>query len=372
MRTCAVWVAALLSWQAVGCSRLDDCKLYNTCAGALIDIAVEDLPSEAADQCRHCLEEHCQDEADSCSVDVECNYTARCRLKSNPDDYQTCLLDLSKYGYTAGDELRKPWEGRQENSFADCAYQDCRPDCDQARFACNATRGEYRGFTLWLAVRKYGAGPPSLSNYRLATDARARACTGGDCTNWWPANANGLIKLQLQGNVAAEELYFEIKPKRGVAPDFPPTRFYPRRFGDADPQLASVYVVRSRDIEIGNGVLGFGAAVLAKEAQSLILPDGCIWEESSLPDMQITVRPVGGEPLPQCTGQRQQCVWYARNSLPDPTQPRTDGTGAGAVGLPEGMYDVSAEDEQGHVVSRRTVRMSKGWMTVVRTWPVGN
>jgi hypothetical protein len=308
-------------------------------------------------------------------VDVECNYTARCRLTTNPVDYQDCLLDLSELGYTAGDEERKPWEGKEINSFADCADRNCWRECGEpARFACDATRGEYRGFKLWLAVRKYvGSATPTEVNYTVASDAEARACVGSPCNSddWGKADENGLIELKLQRKVAPGELYFELRPKDGVPGDFPETRYYPRRLGDADPQLVAVYLVRNREIQIGNGLLGFGDTVLKDRAQSLILPDGCTWEAHSLPDMQITVRPVGGEPLPQCTGQPRQCVWYARNSLPDPTQPRTDGTGAGAVGLGEGLYEILAQYKD-KTVSRRTVRMSPGWMTVARTWPVGD
>ena len=40
-----------------------------------------------------------------------------------------------------------------------------------------------------------------------------------------------------------------------------------------------------------------------------------------------------------------------------------------AVGLPEGLYQVSAWDGE-TLVSQRTVRMKNGYMTIVRTWPV--
>ena len=308
---------------------------------------------------------------------------ARCRLTSNPDEYQACLHELIEHEYTTGDEKSKPWEGEEKNAFADCAYRHCWSECNDARFSCDATRGEYRDLKVWLAVRKYGAAPPGMGSYLIASDAQARACVAGKCDEpWEQAQPNGVIELKVEGKVVAEELYFEIKPKDGESPDFPPTLYYPRRFSDADPQLAAAYVVRNREIESGNGWLGFEAAVLTEEAQSLILPDGCTWEEVSVPDMRISVKRVGPEPvpeprvIPQChelplclAACRRPCVWYARKRVPDLTQVMTDGTGAGAVGLAEGMYEITAEDEQKHV-SRRTVRMRKGWMTVARTWPV--
>jgi hypothetical protein len=49
----------------------------------------------------------------------------------------------------------------------------------------------------------------------------------------------------------------------------------------------------------------------------------------------------------------------------------TDGTGAGVVGLPEGLYTVRVHDvKTGIVVGKRKIQMRNGWMTVARIWPL--
>jgi hypothetical protein len=149
--------------------------------------------------------------------------------------------------------------------------------------------------------------------------------------------------------------------------------------GVSGPQLGTAYVIRNDDVFVGNRVFGFGTALLEDATQAVILTDSCLREEISAPGLRIEVIPldvIGAEEVPQCHApgvcgtQCKPCIWYAINEAPSPTARQTDGSGAGVIGLPEGKYEIRAKDARDRVVSKRTVYLKKGYLTIVRTWPV--
>jgi hypothetical protein len=378
MPTIALMLAAcVLSLCLHSC--FSDCKLYNTCPGALIEIAAENMSDETGEECAQCLKDHCRKEANTCSVDVACNHAARCRLATTPVRYQECLTELHDDGFSQGDEGRKPWEGEPKNAFVGCLKADCSSECEQDRFACgDVSNGAYGRLEILLAVRMFSDVGTSEEDghFTVVKNAQARACSNTCPDKWTPPDENGQIRLSVE-NVEAASLYFELMPTDD-SDDFPQTLYYPRKLGQAGLQLVAVYLVSKPDIEKGNAILGFGHGLLKEASQSFILPDGCIWENLAVSGLRLSAKSVETQrDVPQChemqiacsEGNCKPCIWYALTRVPTRTKQDTDETGAGIVGLAEGTYEVSARDESEHVVTRRTIRMVHGAMTIARTWP---
>lgn len=397
-----------------GCPAFEDCRLYNTCAGSryLLKKATE-MAGDGADDCEKCLlndggvsgvHAPCEQQEASCSQNARCSFVARCRLARGPVAYQDCLFRLYEAGYSDGTELRRPWEGGdeeedQENEFADCLWQYCRKDCQGDKWVCDKPSREYRSLRIELAVRMY-------PGYRAVEHARVRACDNPNdeqCAAWnhaadggWrETDEHGRVQLdELPPGITATRLYFELETVPGLEFEFPKTRYYPRRLGSSGLQLSAVYVVSSGAIALGNQLLGRPAEVLKDRAQSLILPDSCIWELNTVAGVRIFVdkvpscdRPEACEVprcyedetscvVPQCSQSQARCtgsscpacVWYAKENLPVPYELMTDGTGAGIVGLDKGKYVVTVKDGD-RVVSQREIYMEPGAMTIARTWP---
>ncbi|HEX6242946.1 MAG TPA: hypothetical protein VFZ61_18665 [Polyangiales bacterium] len=374
----------LLLFPSAGCKRGDDCELYRSCPGDLIDWAVEKVARDEQEICRSCLELECLPQANECSVDWKCNLSARCRMSTSPQEYQRCVRDLYRHGFTDGREPKKPWEGHEKNAFDDCRRRYCSDDCFRDPYDCKVAIDSYGDASVTLAVQKFGVVGTDEPVYGAARGVEARTCYLDSCPeNWKKADENGHIELALEPNRFAESVYFELRPDQDAGvPDFPHTRYYPRMMGDSESMLASVYVVRSADVRNGNNLLGFGDQVLEDQAQSVILPDGCTREPVSVPNVRIRVTSLeSGKVFPQCHQEElgcfpqcsKACVWYSNWFQPGRDHQSTDelGSGAGAVALPEGRYDIEVLNDNGDVVARRRrVRMEKGWMTIVRTWPV--
>lgn len=113
--------------------------------------------------------------------------------------------------------------------------------------------------------------------------------------------------------------------------------------------------------------------------QSSILPEACgPLDQPSAANVKLHFRNVDGDDnneYPLCDRRTQPCVWYARGSDPTIGLDKTDGTGAGIVGLPTHLGRVSVEvrvcDERNEkLLGKREVQMRAGWMTIVRTWPL--
>ncbi|HTU62472.1 MAG TPA: hypothetical protein VMF89_28625 [Polyangiales bacterium] len=367
-----LWALVLAGLSANGaCTREQDCNLYGTCPGSLLERA-DTLAGENAPGCRQCLDEHCRETALSCALNIECNFTSRCMLTNQLSDYQSCVRDLYEGGFTFGDERRYPWEGRN-HTFATCLHDNCRAECIGDPFACGETYDNYEDLRLRVAVRSY-------PDYEPLRRIKLKACIDPEVTN----RSGGITCIEPEAetddrgiasfdgfgeDLRMEELFFEIAPSRG---DFPKTLYFPGRLGKSDLQLLTIYVVKTFLIERGNDALGRGHRVLGDRAQSLILTDSCVWEKISVPDLSIYVKDSDlalcrAEPCdgPDC----KPCVWYARHEFPDREAEKTDGTGAGIVGLDSGLYTIVVE-RPGEVIAERTIRMKPGAMTIARTWPM--
>jgi hypothetical protein len=400
MQTHALWLQ-LRRWllmlvaltPSAACSRSEDCKLFGTCTNSLLERAeemAEQLGAEAT-TCRKCLNERCQATALSCSLNFECNFTSRCRLTTSPSAYQACMRDLYEGGLTFGRETRFPWEGEENAStFGRCLHEHCRSACVGDSFACGETYGEYDELRAKVAVREYpGYDPVKRVRLRVCFDSDLPEATLDErwrsCTDWEKTDDDGIASFtdehdEVLKNVPVERLYFEIEAQEGL---FPKTFYYPGRLGEEGLQLLAIYVVNLQLIAAGNSALQRGYKVLEDAAQSLILSDSCVWETIAAPDLRVEI---DNNLVEQCYERKElcdetacpPCVWYAANQFPDPLARRTDGSGAGVVGLPPAFYtirvkraDDDGDDDNDEPVSlRRRIRMEKGAMTVVRTWPL--
>lgn len=381
-----LWLPVLVGLCAA-CRRPDDCKLFDTCPHSLLERAekmAEDVGAEPA-TCRRCLDEHCGTTALSCSLNFECNFTSRCMLTTSPSAYQACMLDLYEGGLTFGHEKRFPWEGDENASlFGSCLHDHCRDACIRDPFACGETFREYDALRTKVAVRSYPFYEPLKGlEVKACQDIEGPLATldeeGRDCTDWrvtdrWGiASFAGELENERLQDVSAEGLYFEIKGQEGL---FPRTFYYPGRLGESDLQLLAIYVVEEQIIKAANDKLQRGYRVLQDVGQSLILTDSCVWEEISVPGLTVQVERA---PLvPQCHGLDKlcddgsctSCVWYAVDEFPDPRAERTDGTGAGVVGLAPGFYAIRVQRGDEVVSWRPMLRMEAGAMTIARTWPL--
>lgn len=392
LRRSLSWLLALLTGSA--CERSSDCKLYGTCAGSLLELT-DTFADSKRESCRRCLKTHCTAEEQRCSIDIACNFTSRCTLTKSPSDYQDCLRALYEGGLTIGNERRHPWEGRQteldvggDRTFGECLHEHCRPDCIEDPFACAKTFADDQSYSEYdirveVAVRSYPEYTRmpnvSLQACEDVPDRQEPGKTKAICEKAGVTDARGVASLKVRQHIKAEALYFVIDGQPG---DFPKTLYYPGRLGSDDLQLVPIYIVKSYLIEFGNEELRRGRIVLKDSAQSLILTDSCVWEKISVPALRVSVEDAS---VPQCHDLKDRgpcdedagctpCVWYAIKRSPDEGFPdfnaeRTDGTGAGIVGLNAGFYTIRVDRGKDERVGGRTVRMENGAMTIVRTWP---
>ncbi len=371
-----------------GCERAPDCTLYDTCAGSLLRRA-DEFAGTKKESCRQCLNTHCATEEQRCSTDIACNFTSRCMLTKSPSAYQKCLRTLYEGRLTFGNEKRYPWEGRGveldaggDLTFGECLHERCREHCIEDPFACAKTFSGGETYSQYdvqveVAVRSYPDYTPQPNvSIRACEDVRrtsAKRPFDAVCEDWKSTDGRGVARVPVREFIPAEALYFEIREEKG---NFPTTLYYPGRLGQKELQLIAIYVVKASSIELGNQALRREGTVLKDSAQSLILTDSCVWEKISVPGLRVEVEDAS---VPQCHELEggpcdedagcTPCVWYAKKESPDFNAERTDGTGAGIVGLDAGFYTIKVlrgEDEQ---VGGRTVRMENGAMTIVRTWP---
>jgi hypothetical protein len=374
------WLVAwcVLALFTTGCRELDDCKLYNTCANDLIALA-RGLNGKDDDACTACLEDKCKASAIECSLSVACNYGSRVMLSTSPADYHQHLRALSKGGFSNGEEPRYPWEGSHtERAFGECLRDSCLSHCTANRFSCDPREVQYRDISLSLALRMVSGGFPHVAN------AKVRVC---DAAEWddscsakqWITDGDGVVDItEVPPFIPAANLYFEIEP--GPQNNFPLTLYYPGLLGSSGRQLVPVYLVSNETVAGGNALLGRPRAVLkAPLSQSLILPDSCLWEEGSVENARVRVFDARGAMIPQCNALPSPCagnvctpcVWYAVDRQPTWTATMTDDSGAGIVGLSEGIVTIEViEDASKEVVSTRTILLKGGAMTIARTWPL--
>lgn len=405
------WLGLLLAVALGACSKFDDCKLYNTCSGDLIELAVE-TAGDAGPECDTCLRRECTDQARDCSADPACHYPARCRLATDPVEWQECLLRLYRRGYSRGDEARFVWEGKvgkeeedfSDKNFSSCLASKCKGSCVDPgrRWTCEYSVPYYDGsFTAKLSIRRV----PIAKDQDRRPDAplpsmkiRARFCTGENaeqCANhpWYPGNRYDEIDVPT-GSSRSDSLHFELQscrtqplgsavdceaPALGDEQAIPPTLYYPGPLVPGVTQPVPIYVVTSKTVAASNQVLSRGPSVLSDVSQSLILPDSCIWESDSAPGVRIRVeeRPdlTLCQTLPegrQCEGDAcKPCIWYAVAEIAKATTTQTDGTGAGVLGLPTGPYTIIVEDvKTGAMVGKRTIQLRAGYLTIARIWPL--
>jgi hypothetical protein len=361
---------------ASGCYRFDDCGKYHTCPGDLIALAEREA-GDAAEACAACLTENCREQEAECAVNEACNYGARCIMKSDPLAYQHCLTDLRQGGHSNGREENRPWEGAYvTDPFVTCAEQHCASACrkDERRWRCEPVPEPGERVTAELAVRAY----TGTSKYQIVTDFSVRVCQGGpECEEegWRTSEGREVLQLSFLNN-RPETLYFELKSTREPA-QFPRTLFYPGLLGSSGIQPVAVFLVGTSLVGIGNGILGFEGEVLDDRAQSLILPDSCVWDTETAAgltfslkhrelDLCIHARAVAGDPTSQAP-----CIWYNSSAgFPELDAVATEGWGGGVAGLEPGSYVLNVYDGDGELRSTRTLVMKAGAMTIARTWPL--
>lgn len=396
----SVWLLLVVSLGA--CTKFDDCKLYNTCTGDLIELAVE-VSADAGAECDACLQRECKRADRDCSEDLACHYTARCHLSTSPLDWQECLTRLYKFGYSRGLEERFVWEGDEENAFSSCLEQKCTA-CVNARqrWGCDVAPLHYNRILGKLSIRRLSFTEQVRRRPAVGVQYEASACSGSTadkprCSTPTPRQANELGMVDLSfGDMEPAQLYFELsgchkqpmQPGRCEAPSLddrdaiPPTLFYPGPLAEEKEQPVAVYVISRADVAEANRRLNWGNRVLGDTSQSLILPDSCIWERNAAPSVRIrvkdrpdlglcTFRPDGQECVP---GQCKPCIWYAREQAPLIGADHTDDSGgAGVIGLPPGVYTVEVVDmKTSNVVGRRSIQMRAGYLTIARIWPNGD
>jgi hypothetical protein len=370
--------ALLVVGAGAACLRHDDCALFDYCPDSLMTHA-KALAGSMADECEACLngayapgKPGCRTELSDCNASKECIYASQCMLSHSPRDFQHCLFNFYKNGFTRGDEERRPWESN-ENTFARCVMSQCRNECVEKPFACTEEPMEYAKPTLRAAVRAY-------PDFNRATGVTLRACGPKKCSQSHTTDDAGIAVVDdLPVGIPEDGLYFEIDPieKERGRDAVPFTRYYPSRLGSDEEQLVAVYIVTSDEIGRGNALLGQIGVVLEDAGQSLILPDSCVWDEISAKGLSIHV---DGQTVVQChqlgrkpcddAGVCTPCVWYSRGTWPTLDEKQTDGSGGGIVGLGDGMVTIHIEREDRVEIARRTIRMEPGTMTIARTWPL--
>jgi hypothetical protein len=387
------------------CPKHDDCALYNTCPGDLIKLAAKSAGTQA-EVCQTCLKNSCKVEDRTCSKDVACHFSARCRLTTDTVDFQTCLVHLFEQRYSEGLEQSSPWEGDEENKFSVCLDTHCENECrnKEMRWSCSSKPPEdYLRVRVHVSIRRYPYlfVDKSVDAPEPTTKARVRVCHGEGrpdptCPDdaWVIADIDGLAQLQVP-TATSETLYFEVESclrgplEWGVckAPPvydesgFPPTLFFPGPLLPSGDQPVAIWVMNTQLVGVGNQLLAWGAGVLPHTSQSVLLPDSCLWEPISAPNVRVSIqeRP----DLPACKGLPDgrtcsgsdcvPCIWYAVGGGADRTvsltKKQTDGSGAGVVGLAEGSYTVRVENvATGEIVGRRKIQLRDGMLTVARIW----
>lgn len=376
----ARWSLVLLTALAsAACGRPSDCKFYETCADSLVHDAKK-LAGSTADACESCLEA-CQGALSECNESYRCIYTSKCMLTRSPEQHQSCLLDLFQAGYTRGDEKGNPWqalETGQDGLFARCLFKSCREQCVSEPFVCDDDSQQYsRRFNLRVAVRTY-------PGFKLATGVRVSVCDENGCHDSTTADDAGIAVLEYEPvRVLQEEFHFQIEARVDGPDKFPFTRYYPGRLGEDDEQLVAVFVMTTNTISQANSILfpAPGSQTVLKDAgQSLVLPDSCVWEETSPDKLRIDVKDAAGNLVEQChelpnalddAGVFTPCVWYARDRTVARAYQQTDGNGgAGVIGLGDGLVTVTVKQEDNTIIAQRTIRMEPGTMTIARTWPL--
>lgn len=348
-----------LTLPAISCRNYEDCDLYGTCAGDLI----ERFGEEKGDACERCLTDRCRHVEDECATDLACNYAVRCTLAANPVAYQDCLAGLRERGYaSAADE--RPWEGRG-GGFAACVSQ-CREDCSRPAWSCayDSASGSRTRFRLELAIRNLAGAPVGSATVRFCSELE-HDCEGASVPSSI-TDAQGGATLEVAPGLVGWHL--EISP--GSSEEFPPTIYYPGQLGTSDVQPLAVYLVSAPLVEEYSRQLSSAEPDPARPRLAL-WPESCNRVTTKLAH-DVSFRLSGAE-LPPCAAAAPgtPCAWYlAEDGTPGTGLHATRDQGGGIAGLSEGRHVIEGCGPGATLLARRTVLLKRGWLTIARLWPL--